>query len=195
MRIISKYKDYYDYLSGVYGVDEKLVLDRREMYTPYISSMPTVDTYYIGEWMVQGFSVSGELLYGNEVSKYANQKRYIHYDAEKDYTKAEYWIIPNGGYSNLYCLKEPKFLGDKCPTWKEDCPIIEYIRKDTYKKFPLLRAVNMQKVFKPEQVWLMLSEWLGKRITKNEPIVPVGDDKVRIQAAGFDLKTSFRNVK
>lgn len=28
MRIISKYKDYYDYLQGIYGIDEKLILDR-----------------------------------------------------------------------------------------------------------------------------------------------------------------------
>ena len=27
MKIISKYKDYYDYLQGIYGVDEKLILD------------------------------------------------------------------------------------------------------------------------------------------------------------------------
>ena len=29
MKIISKYKDYYDYLTGIYGVDDKIVLDRR----------------------------------------------------------------------------------------------------------------------------------------------------------------------
>jgi hypothetical protein len=27
MKIISKIKDYYDYLQGIYGIDEKLVLD------------------------------------------------------------------------------------------------------------------------------------------------------------------------
>jgi len=29
MKIISKNKDYYDYVQGIYGIDEKLVLDRR----------------------------------------------------------------------------------------------------------------------------------------------------------------------
>ena len=29
MKIISKFKDYYDYLQGVYGIDDLLVLDRR----------------------------------------------------------------------------------------------------------------------------------------------------------------------
>ena len=31
MKIISKYKDYYDYLSGIYGEDPLKILDRREV--------------------------------------------------------------------------------------------------------------------------------------------------------------------
>lgn len=40
MKIISQYKDYYDYLIGFYGIDEKIVLDRRKFNKyngPYIS--------------------------------------------------------------------------------------------------------------------------------------------------------------
>ena len=29
MKIIDKKKDYYDYLSGIYGIDDKVVYDRR----------------------------------------------------------------------------------------------------------------------------------------------------------------------
>ncbi len=29
MKFISKFKDYYDYLQGIYGIDEKLIFDRR----------------------------------------------------------------------------------------------------------------------------------------------------------------------
>src|SRR5687768_13290674 len=40
MRIISKFKDYYDYLQGIYGVDEKKVLDRTMAVQPtYLSDM------------------------------------------------------------------------------------------------------------------------------------------------------------
>lgn len=30
MRIITKIKDYYDYLQGVYGIDDKVIYDRRD---------------------------------------------------------------------------------------------------------------------------------------------------------------------
>ncbi len=33
MIILSKYKDYYDYLVGIYGRDENKIFDRREMVT------------------------------------------------------------------------------------------------------------------------------------------------------------------
>ena len=57
MKIISKYKDYYDYLVGTYGEDPKLILDRREgfilskdstecKYQLYICGK-IIDIYYI----------------------------------------------------------------------------------------------------------------------------------------------------
>lgn len=45
MKIISKYKDYYDYFVGAkYGIDNHVVLDRREGY---------VETFYSGEVFAQ----------------------------------------------------------------------------------------------------------------------------------------------
>lgn len=81
------------------------------------------------------------------------------------------------------------------PTWKENCPILieQYGKK--YDKYPILVDYNVNRILSAEKVWLILSEWLGKQITRQEPVVPVGDDKIRIQAAGFDLKTSFRHRK
>ena len=43
MKIISKFKDFYDYLTGVYGVDPKLVLDRRNMLNYELG----IDTKYL----------------------------------------------------------------------------------------------------------------------------------------------------
>lgn len=126
-----------------------------------------------------------------DVEQFSNQKRdKAYYFGDSEVSKNEYWYIPNGKYNNLYCLKEPKFLGHKSKTWVEDCPILLGDNKN-----PILKDYNFDKVFKPEKIWIILSEWLGKRITKNEPIVPVGSDKVRILSAGFDLKTSFRHPK
>jgi hypothetical protein len=43
MKIISKIKDYYDYLSGIYGIDEQIVYDRRKFEEPFgnLSKFPT----------------------------------------------------------------------------------------------------------------------------------------------------------
>lgn len=191
MKIISKYKDYYDYLQGIYGVDEKLILDRTE-FTPlkYIPSFTQVVTFYIGEWQIDGLWKDGKIYFCDEIEQFSNQKQFNPF---KQFNIEEYWIIPRGKWcEQLYCLKKPKYLGDKSITWAENYPIL-YKTNTSLCKSPILNEFGFHKVFNPHEIWVILSEWLGKQITKNEPVVPVGDDKVRILSAGFDLKTSFRH--
>jgi len=198
MKIVSKFKDYYDFQMGTYGVDERLVLDRREFTPiPYPREFG-VDTFYIGEWEVQGLWKDNVFYIGKDVEQFAfktDYSRYKWYTSSEDHSDS--YVIKDtryGNAQNVYCLKGPKFIGDKSPTWKEDCPILiqEY---NGYKKHPILREYNIQKVLPPHEVWVILSDWLSKSITKKEPEMPVGDDKIRLVSAGFDLKTSFRNVK
>lgn len=195
MKIITKYKDYYDYLSGVYGVDEKLVLDRRN-YTSltYVPSVKLVRTLFIGEYMIQGLWVDGKFLLGNDIEPYADQSRRSHYWEEitKNYDRTKYWVVPNGNYSNSYCLKGIKYLGDDSPTWKYDCPIM--LGNVDPVPFPILREYNVSSLIAPERVWLMLSEWLSKRIDKSGVHDEPTND-IKIVSGGFDLKTSFRKVK
>jgi hypothetical protein len=200
MKIISKYKDYYDYLSNIYGVDEKLVLDRREYYTnPYIPFDYSITNLFIGEYTIQGLWMNGKLNFGQDIEKFSNQDRSVYnYSFYNNYNKSDYWVIPNSKYSyqNVYCLKKPKFLGEASPTWKLDCPILEgYYKKSDYtklNKYPILKDFNVNTIFTPEQVWMYLTEWLSKRITNKENnIQPIPND-VKIVSAGFDLKTSFR---
>ena len=59
MKIISKYKDYYDYLQGIWGMDEKLTLDRTEYTTtPSLKSSLShphlsIVRFYICGWVVE----------------------------------------------------------------------------------------------------------------------------------------------
>lgn len=48
MKIISNYKDYYDYLVGIYGVDQKVVYDRR------FSGNPFDQSTFVGHLFVLG---------------------------------------------------------------------------------------------------------------------------------------------
>ena len=198
MKIISKFKDYYDYLKGIYGEDPKLVLDRTKYYNEelniyegsFINKTVKKYVFHIGEYLVEGVVVNGKLLFGKEIEPF-----------ETEFPKWRYrWLgrdkyhIQRGNFT-YSILKEPKLLGDDSPTWKENCPILlekgEGDSKD-YIHHPILKNYSFNRVFDAEKIWIILSEWLSKNITRNEPQVPVGDDKVRIISAGFDLKTSFR---
>lgn len=86
MRIISKFKDYYDYLQGIYGVDEKLILDRTDFqHLSYTPSNNQISTFYIGEYKVQGVWINGKIHYGSDVEQFANQNRQIYYTVELQY--------------------------------------------------------------------------------------------------------------
>lgn len=198
MKIISKYKDYYDYLQGIYGVDEKLVLDRRKAeHTKYHSEGK--HTFVIGDLMVDSF--------------YLNDKFYC---GESDMIKLGGTRNKNERQPNIVSYNIPfidsfgrKVTSNVCvtPYGKgrpdnkfDEYAIYEIVFRNPYSQseaspYPILENYGIQRVLKPHDIWIELSAWLGKQATKREPEVPVGDDKVRILSAGFDLKTSFRNVK
>lgn len=190
MKIISKYKDYYDYLAGIYGIDEYLVYDRTKCYIePYIPSNYSKVNLHIGEWQIQGIWMDGKVLYGEEVIPYIKKNNHYFYSNEKD----KYYVL-NDSY-NTRILKKPINLGDKSPTWEYECPILIKNGRGTFGLNPILKTYNVSKVFSAHEVWIILNEWLGKLKTKNEKPVPIGDDNLRLLAHGYDLKTSFRNVK
>jgi len=74
-----------------------------------------------------------------------------------------------------------------------ECPILLSINQ-SYKPFhyPILKNFELSKVFPPEKIWIMLSEWLSKR--KDPIIIDKRTDKEKILSNGFDLKTSFRKM-
>ncbi|HMT01945.1 MAG TPA: hypothetical protein PKD00_01315 [Burkholderiales bacterium] len=196
MKIISKFKDYYDFLQGTYGVDEKLILDRTTFTptSPYFSENKVI-SLYIGEWLIQGLYNNGKFYYGKNVEPFNQKPKRRIFSLNEINDKKLYYFIPTNYYP-VSCLKEPKYLGDDSPTWKEDCPIlIQGYTANSYGKHPILKDYNVSQILPPEKIWTILSEWLGKQISNREPIVPIGDDKIRIESHGFDLKTSFRKSK
>lgn len=74
MKIISKYKDYYDYLSGIYGIDEKIVLDRT-----ISKNSPNVEFYshwnrkivlYIAGYVIECLCIDGKFYYGEDLKEF-----------------------------------------------------------------------------------------------------------------------------
>lgn len=211
MKIISKYKDYYDFLQGVNGIDEKIVLDRTEFHpTEKFITEDTFFRFHICGYKVEGLYRDGKFLYGKELEKYHIQKnRFFSKENQDDY----YCISERRlyGRNTIDILKEPKKIEDgKSPNDYLNCPVLiecmfgkykcesdvyvynsSYTRTRDYDKFPILKDHQLNKVFSAEEIWIMLYNWLSKEKT----IENKQTDKEKIVSHGFDLKHSFRNTK
>ncbi len=187
MIIISKYKDYYDYLVGIYGRDEKLVLDRRD---GFVSEDIPFHPQYIGNLFE--FHICGKEydIYVNSTGIYFGE-RLEELGKVRDYN-GKYVSIPTGytypQYVNARIEVVSSDLNDKY-----NCPIL--VRKDRRlggfhepQKFPRLSDFNFGSILSPEEIYIQLSTWLGR-----EKTIPNNQTNVeKIESHGFDKKTSFR---
>lgn len=196
MHILSKYKDYYDYLMGIYGVDEKIVLDRTKFDTPVLSG---VVTFYICGKMFEGYvePIENKLYLHDELyEKYKPKKekesnwlrRY--YEKRKKPTtniNRSVTIMIDGRYKTIYL----DIVTDGLQTNKKhDCAIMCKIGEDLY-RYPKLEGTGVGKLFPPKEMYLMLSEWLAP----NDDITDNRTNEEKILSNGFDKKISFRNIK
>ena len=205
MKIISKYKDYYDYLGGVYGVDPKLILDRRS-FDEYIINENTVKKDYP---IRVSLSIS-DIRYDG-VAENRDGNIFYHFGDSRDQfgvdKKLSYWQLKDG------CEKDSIYLPQSKKQWswyevkrypkptdinqKENCPIVLTLgyyswRDETHYKFPTLSELKIASILPPEDIWIHLSNWLAKR---NEKVI---EDKLtdiqKIETKGFDKKKSFRKM-
>jgi hypothetical protein len=207
MKIISSkgLKDYYDYLQGIYGVDGKLILDRTEMSKD--KRIPKENDFirvYVCGYIVEGVYIDNDWRYGIELEKYHTDRNYFWVDNDD---KNNYYNIVVSDYNRyVKILKTPFKITDdsKNPNLILDCPMLYNILGSWYfntrfdkdeliklDKYPILKDYNLHKVFTAEQIWLMLSEFLGREKNK---IVNSQTDKEKIIGFGFDYKTSFRKM-
>lgn len=173
MKIISKHKDYYDYLVGHYGYDEHIVYDRRNMSeSKYVPARP-------GKYSNRGrylLSICNEwvpILYedGNFVFNIKESKD------PKEYWNREFleWA---GSYSDVNIrFRQPVVLLD------------EFNSQDYY--IPILSEYGIPSLIDAHTIYQKIyafCSWL-----KDNPEPPqITDNKSKILAHGFDLKTSFR---
>lgn len=198
MKIISKYKDYYDYLMGIYGVDEKIVLDRTEFGTPDFYS-PRIVTFYIAGKCIDGYWDGNVFYFGDDLRALCtrNGKKPSHY-AEwmmkwRKEAMREAVTVYNGEWRNSFQLAYPNFEEDrKKINEKHGCPIMcsANVAGD-FIKFPKLEGLGIAGAIPPHEIYMELSSWLAPKDRVNDNMT----DTEKIIAAGFDKKTSFRNIK
>ena len=205
MKIISKYKDYYDYLSGIYGIDDKIVLNRTEFF-PVNEFSTKIVTFYIAGYSLDGYydSQNNRWYFGEDLialdpkpnikkSKWErriqiNPRRYKYINKNRERCVSILFPTQNK-YYHAYpdLIKDPNKINQKY-----GCPIMcSSGIPDDYIKFPILKDTGIASVLPAEKIYLMLIEWLAPK----ENIVDNRTNIEKILSAGFDTKTSFRNIK
>lgn len=224
MKIIAKTKDYYDYLQGIYGVDEKLVYDRRQGLG--IGSFPrNGEVYFI---FLNGKRYAAVYFNGRfRFDKETIEEAFHAYNQAKGGGAS----IPAGWGLDLYELLTGRIsLGSRDVDFKNAREIrrkvrdltdrVDYgkvnraLRKPvlvsrkpnpkpedftgghwTYLWEPLtLDELNFGSVMSAHDVYIEISNFLSW-LVDNPPIPDKQTDKEKIVSHGFDLKTSFRHKK
>jgi len=179
MKILSSYKDYYDYLTGMYGEDPKIILDRRKFDNlQFFVSSPQKITLYICGWVFEGYWLNGKFYWGNDL------------ELIKPFVKNG-WDFKFGRETIHYIQIGNERIHRKCfkdienYNIKENCPIL--FNKNC--RFPILKNLNISSILPPQEIYLKLVEWLSPK----EDVVDTRTNKEKILTNGFDLQTSFRN--
>jgi hypothetical protein len=211
MIILSKHKDYYDHLAGVYGIDEKIVLDRRVCHRLKLDDYEYSDRdrklvvdfcgiRYIGLWK------SGKFYWGDKIKQFALEprremgKRGVTWK----YMSREYWR----GDETMYTVYM-KDVGFGTPQYTRfpvnpkkvktnelaNCPILfsntEETNPDAMHRFPILKDMGFGSVISPEDAWIQISNFMSRNI-----VIPNKQtDKENNISHGFDYKKSFRKEK
>lgn len=199
MKIISKAKDYYDYLQGVYGMDELLVYDRRSkepISKPSLSMEGLWPTHFhICSKHYQVFQYKGKLYHTCEelnklnklLSKDGEQfiklsyssKTFLVYSVSRwDKSKPipqKDWDKVNGRFTDMnQNLRQPVLIQNSPAVILEDWGFAKWIPA--------------------HDMFVNISSFLGW--LKDHPEIPNKQtDKEKLKSHGFDDKKSFRHRK
>lgn len=199
MKIISKYKDYYDYLQGIYGIDEKIVY-RRSTYNPF--SIGDGVNSYKPHFLVDKLSNANKIIpytfaiCGKLYSVMWCAGKLVTSHKELEIRKSELNLTSVNGYADY--LKGSVHFGRSTNVNADlNCPIV-LLNNDRWGRVtnkgvlnPKLSDFEFNRVIGPEDMYLSISEFLSR-----EPeIKDTRTNDMKIESYGFDKITSFRNKK
>lgn len=177
MKIICKVKDYYDYLTGIYGIDEQIIYDRRDCDVP----------------------THPEIIKGMKLNHWSSlDKLDEHYVLEVGYHQYLFKINREGEFAKWELLKRFT-VGKKIA----DAPIalirvsyMKYHGNDDLKygsvcTNPILKDTWIPSCIPAQEIYELVYEYL---ISEREP--NINDNRTDIQkleSKGFDKKISFRH--
>lgn len=227
MKIIDNKKDYYDYLSGVYGIDNLIVYDRRGSVpiSPDCIFLKGAEYYFSQRILPFDKPITGKHhweLKSIAKRRLAETKKR---SSRKSWTEGDiyYFILEVGNTHYLFEIerwldkKQPKCLHvettllDTIKDVKQRYSTVpvciiscraqywwwyhEVRWEDTKGRIenPILANTFVPKLIPPDEIWQALYDYLAS--LKDKPITDTRTDTQKLESAGFDKKTSFRNVK
>lgn len=205
-------KDYYDYLSGIYGIDENVVFDRRKytvlsrLESPFFSRSPMENDapkkeVRTREWVGRRFVwvtkiVALELYcmleiglkwYFFKVERYLDDSSNVHTDwsiiREKEICKEQ-----RLGPTPITFFKAYTDYSN----WRTDKLKIR-INTDDIVPNPILLETPITSLIPAQEVYNNLYAYISS--LKDITIIDTRTDIQKAESAGFDKKTSFRNIK
>lgn len=225
MKIVSKFKDYYDYISHIYGADPNCVYMRTKIPWSTLNKIEAKDIpqirnplndskrsgqYYIALLVVGNIvepllcSVGKDDTEDGVTFSYGTHKYEV-----LDPVKHSHLLEKTGRWDYLNEIKDiggyqfpilPKIEKVNALTKKLGHPVYmthPYERQVcVYENIPILKDIEgFSGKYKPEVVWQSIYSTIQDVIRTNPDKLPPVEvaNEFKIHAAGFDLKTSFRN--
>lgn len=216
MKIISKHKDYYDYLQGIYGVDELKVLDRRSD-NSYTQPELSIDNYNRDNVYHYTFAICNELydvyvrnskfyhtyeeyvelckLHGDKIPIYIGKQRYTYNEDGKDFWRAKHisekvWNKLQGRKTKINSKFRIPILVDckEVDKWYNHEKEYDWNNNVILDDFKFIKKLDAQTIYTKLDTFL---GWLNDNPEKESNIT--NDEKIK--GKGFDIKKSFRHRK
>lgn len=190
MILISRRKDFYDYLVGIYGRDEKKVFNRREDVTS--EEIMYDDILKWRNFNIYDLVICNRIYRVEQVKKGKWELHKFHavntdYRGERRHYRE----------SQVSDLKDFVYYIPKPPNLSPDSPITI---KGTYHRdcrlkglTPILSTFGIPSVLGAEELYAEVDMWIGATMSEKE--ISKQDDKNKLLAKGFDDKISFRHRK
>ena len=213
MKILTprKNKDYYDYLAGIYGIDEKVVYDRRQFtvlknldtpffnYNPLEADRAKIEDYYLEwnggkyQWVTKYIGVIHKCMlevglkwYFLEAERFLDTSSKVCIDWKlvktMDITKAQHLGTTPMTFFKTY---------SDYSSIKREILDIRVDENNTISN-PILNGTPITSIISPQDLYNDLSAYISS--LNDKEFVDNRTDIQKAESAGFDRKISFRNI-
>lgn len=199
MKIISPFKDFYDFIVAKYGIDSKAIYNRvhevkkyngewvkEGMYVPdFVKNKTTIQSFklYFCGIMYHGYVIGEKIFYDNEIMSIESITAKVSKPGENPNSILRSWKYRRE--------KKVEFLYNKKEDLNEkyNCPVV-FTQETIAVKNIRLSDIDFARILDPEKTFSSICNWL----LRESPVENKQTDKEKVLSHGFDPITSFRKM-